>query len=224
MEKEIDFDEEVITGAHPHFHPPPPAQIREREVVPHYPNPMMTENNSRNLSRLEHLERMLEKLDTSHMHLFRERGDPTPNVPRQVGYGGHIPGPAYPEPRMKTKVSRDLMVPNLVGNYGTARMVPQQMDQQRSLHMDREGGYGYPDIMTNDPRMEMMSGRPPPQHYVQHQHQHMGGTNRPSSNNWAIEMERRRVIELKQMERARIMERGGGMYEGNQHGGTQHKV
>ena len=210
LEKEIDFDEEVITGAHPHFHPP-----REREVVPPYPNPMISESNSRNLSRLEHLERMLEKLDTSHMHLFRERTDPAPNVPRVMGYGGHLPGPGYPEPRMKTKVSREHMAPNLVSNYGASRMAPQQIEQPRSMqHMEREGGYGYPDVMANDPRGDMMSVRPPPQHYVQHQH--MGGSNRPSSNNWAIEMERRRVAELKQMERARIMDRGG-MYEGAQH-------
>lgn len=222
LEKENDFDEEVITGAYPHFPPPPPPPPpREREVVPPYPNPMMSESNSRNISRLEHLERMLEKLDTSHMHLFRERTDPSANVPHVMGYGSHLPGPSYPEPRMKTKMSRDHMVPSLVSHYGTSRVAPQQVEQPRSMHMEREGGYGYPDVMTNDPRGDMMSGRPLHQHYVQHQH--MGGSNRPSSNNWAIEMERRRVLELKQMERARLMDRGG-MYEGNQHGGGQHKV
>ncbi len=56
-----------------------------------------------------------------------------------------------------------------------------------------------------------------------------GGVNRPTANNWAVEMERRRLMELKQMkqmERAQMeraqMERA--MYSNSMHRGMQHRV
>lgn len=208
LENDVDFNEDVITGSHPHYYPPS-SQLSEQEVVPH-PSPMLSENNSRNLSRLEHLEQMLERLDTSHQHLFRERGDHTVSVPPVMGYRGHMP--AHPDPRMKAKLSYD---PNPMSVYGMSRMTSQQVEQQRSMLSDREGVYGYRDGVPNDLRGNMMPVRPP-------SHQHIGaGSGRTSSNNWAIEMERRRVNELQQMERSRLMERGG-MYEGMGYGGAQH--
>ncbi len=179
LEKEMDFDEEVITGSHPHYQRPPP------EIPPQYPS---------RVSRVEHLERMLEKLDQE--QILRDRHNPLPSElpPPQMSSG-------YADPHMKAK-----LLPAL-----SARMTGgPPMEGQRSMHMmDREYMYH-----EGEHRMDML---PPPSIGIRPQ----GGVNRPTANNWAVEMERRRLMELKQMERAQ-MERA--MYSNSMHRGVQHRV
>ena len=181
LEKEMDFDEEVVTGAHPHYQPPP------QNPPPQYPS-----------RRVEHLERMLERLDHSHQNMFRDRHKAMPSEASV-----HMTG-SYPDQPMKK------VVPN-----HSVRMNPGQVEGQRPYMVDRE--YVYPEGMGGEMRMDMM---PPPNIGIRPQ----SGVNRSSANNWAIEMERRRLYELnqmKQMERARAMDR---MYGGSMHGGMQQKV
>lgn len=172
LEKEIDFEEEVISGSHPHYQqrPVPP------EISPQHQN---------RASRVEHLERILEKLDQDHL-----RHKLPPEAPP------HMPS-GYHDHHMKGKL--------LPPGHG----VRISMEGQRSMHMmDRD--FMYPD---GEPRMDML---PPPNIGIRPQ----GGVSRPTSSNWAIEMERRRVLELRQMERARV-ERA--MFN-SMHGGMMPKV
>jgi len=178
LEKEIDFDEDA--GAHPQYPTPAPPQFPNR--------------NASAFSRVEHLERMLEKLDHNHQSMLRK--NTTSDVPPQ----------GFPEPpRMKK------MVPGHGVRMTTMeRPLPQHVIEREYVYSDM-GGPGPADF-----RMEMM---PPPNIGIRPQ----GGVTRSSSNNWAVEMERRRLFELKQMERARMMERER-MYNGGLSGGMQHKV
>ncbi len=187
LEKEMDFDEEVITGSHSHYQRPPP------EIPPQYPS---------RVSRVEHLERMLEKLDQE--QILRDRQNPLPSElpPPHMASG-------YADPHIKAK-----LLPGL-----SARMTGgPPMEAQRSMHMvDREYMYH-----EGEHRMDML---PPPSIGIRPQ----GGVNRPTANNWAVEMERRRLMELKQMkqmERAQMeraqMERA--MYSNSMHRGMQHRV
>ena len=181
LEKEMNFDDEVVTGAHHHYHSPSP------NIPPQYGN--------RGNSRVEHLERMLERLDHSHQNMFRDRHK---TLPPEASL--HMTG-SYPDQPVKK------LVPNF-----SVQMPPGQTERQRPYMMDRE--FVFPEVMGGEMRMDRV---PPPNIGIRPQ----SGVNRSGANNWAVEMERRRLYELKQMERTRTMER---MYGDNMHGGMQPKV
>ncbi len=177
LEKEMEFDNEVIPGSQPHYQRPPP------EIPSQYLS---------RVSRVEHLERMLEKLDQEQVTRDKHRTLPPEHSPHGAS--------SYPEQHMKAKLLQSH------SSRMTTRGPP--MDGQRPMPM-MERDYMYHE---GEHRVDVL---PPPNIGIRPQ----GGMNR--SNHWAVEMERRRLIELKQIERAR-MERA--MYNNSMHGGMQHKV
>ncbi len=248
LEKEMEFEDEVITGSHPHYQRPPP------EIPSQY---------SSRASRVEHLERMLEKLDQEQVMRDKHKLVPTELSP-------HVAS-GYPEQHMKVKLLQSHSSRMTRGSpMDGQRSIPMDgqrpmpmdgqrplpmdgqrplpmdgqrplpMDGQRPLPMDGQRPLpmdGQRPLPMDGQRPLPMDGqRPMPmteRDYLYHEGEHridmlpppnigirpQAGMNR--SNHWAVEMERRRLIELKQMERVR-MERA--MYNSSMHPGMPHKV
>lgn len=159
--------------------PPPPTAARE------HPSTLINrgEPSVPNLSRLHTIERMLESLDRSHAH--------TGPLPPSRGYGPFPPPPHSMGVLPQSK-----------------RVTPTQREQHPPL--ESEGGWMYPEA-SPEMRQQPDMYRPSTRQFVSNRPYQMmmqsGGSGRPNANNWAVEMERRRVMELQQMQMKERMER-----------------
>lgn len=138
-----------------------------------------------NLRRLEQLERMLETMD---------RMDPSAG--HYQGYPAAVPQGNHPP---------------LHVHRSHHRMEQQQQQQHIPMHpsqLDRDGrGTGW--VYQQDRARTLPSPGPTPQQLAAAR-QHQMLTNSRSANNWAVEMEQRRVIELREMQLAQGKELYGG--------------
>ena len=155
-----------------------------------------------NLKRLEQLERMLETMD---------RMDPS-----LQGYHNALPPhTSFPPP------------PHHHPHHHHHRL-PHQMDQRvPTHHLDqREGGRGWIQYQQDRlARTHPLPHPPPPAAQQQlggarQQQQHQMLPNSRNPNNWAVEMEQRRLLELRQMQLAKEKEMYGGGGLGSGGGGA----
>ena len=210
LEKELGFDDESspvkeqpIPAPAPMLAPyqrPTPAPPLQREYPPRPPPPPQANVMGRgeppgpsqpSMSRLEAIAGMLEKLDRSHLQTASYSDVPTHPSP--------IPPPA---PNMMTNKIRH----------------EQQQQQQLAMLMERERetqrNWRYPEPFMDpsrpSPPVELLRSMPPPPRQLPGVGGRIAGppsSSRPSSNHWAIEIERRRVFELRQMrERERMFQ------------------
>ena len=188
LEKELDFEERMIP-------PPPPPVVPARE----HPTTLIGRGDppAVSLSRLQTIERMLENLDRSHAH--------TGPIPPTRGYG-----PLPPPPHAGIPSPMSVLPPS-------KRVTPTQREQPRPLRdkphpHDSDGGWVYPEGIL-DVRQQPADMYRPSNHRQlassnrPYQMMPSGGSGRTNANNWAVEMERRRVLELQQMQLKERMER-----------------
>ena len=220
LEKELGFDEEgptpMMKGPPPvipsHSMAPPPYQqptltpshTQQREYPPtpsQRPAPPPTNLISRgelqakpqpSMSRLEVIAGMLEKLDRSHLHTTNY--DITPNP--------------VPPPNVKMRLEQQQR----------QQLAAMQLERERERERERAAGWRYPEAFVDQPHMtpspELLRSMPPPPRQLPGVGGRLMGpppsSVRPNSNHWAVEMERRRLFELQQIqmrERERLFQR-----------------
>lgn len=166
-----------------HIIPPPPAPAPARE----YPARLISRGDppAPNLSRLHTIERMLENLDRSHGHSHSGA------MPSSRGYG-----PLPPHPHAG--------IPSHMGVLPQTKRVPSTQREHRLMEGEG-GGWMYPEHLPEMRQQQPEMYRPSAHQLASGRQYQMGS--RSSANNWAVEMERRRVMELQQMQLKERLER-----------------
>ena len=141
-----------------------------------------------NLVRLERLERMLEKMDQ--MDPMGPQLQSYPSMPHPP-HSFIPPGPHHAHSHPHARHQMDPHVP----------MHPSQLDRGEGR------GWMYHEGQQHGMRQMVDRTHPSPQQMeAVRQHQMLTSGNTRSANNWAVEMERRRVTELRQMQLAKERE------------------